>query len=191
MNDTGWTMTDDITAILEDIQSGNENRASELLPIVYHELRALARAKLSREKPGQTLQATALVHEAYLRLVGNRNDEKWNGRGHFFGAAAEAMRRILIENARRRKAARHGGDAEHIEFSDQIAQDITDVDRILDLDVAIDQLESTNDTNARLVKLVLFTGLSIEEASAALEISTATGYRKWKYSRAFLKAALS
>jgi RNA polymerase sigma factor (TIGR02999 family) len=180
-----------ITALIQEIQSGNEERARDLLPVVYDELRKLAQARLTREKPGQTLQATALVHEAYLRLIGDGANEKWNGRAHFFGAAAEAMRRILVENARRRAAVVNGGGMQRIEISSELAGHCAPSCRILELNEALEQLESASPINANLAKLILFTGLSVEDASAAVGISSATGYRKWKYARAFLKSALS
>lgn len=183
-------MNAEITSILDDIQAGNESKSSELLPLVYRELRELARARIAREKNGHTLDATALVHEAYLRLVGNNGQVQWNGRAHFFGAAAEAMRRILVEHARRRKASRHGGDANRITLHSGIVGKSISSDRLLDLDEAINQLSESNEQNASLAKLILFTGLSVQEASEVVGISTANGYRKWKYTRAFLRAAL-
>lgn len=180
----------DVTAIIQEIQEGNQDRSSELLPLIYDELRNLARAKLARERPGQTLEATALVHEAYLRLVSDKMPAEWNGRGHFFGAAAEAMRRILIENSRRRKAERHGGKHHRIELNSGVASGPDRDDRLLELNDAIDELESSNPASAELAKLILFTGLSVEESAKVIGISSATAYRKWKYARACLRVAL-
>ena len=181
----------EVTELLRAIETGKSEASIELLPIVYNELRQLAKTKLANEKPGQTLQATALVHEAYLRLVGGEQSDDWNGRGHFFGAAAEAMRRILIENARRKQAAKHGGNARRIELNNDLAVDQSRDDRLLELNDAIDKLESNDELKAQLVKLKLFAGLSTDEAGQALGISTATAHRNWNYCRAWLKTELS
>ena len=159
---------------------------SRLLPLIYEELRELARARLANEPPGQTLQATALVHEAYLRLLGD-DDQHWNNRGHFFGAAAEAMRRILIERARRRASAKHGGDWHRISMSglaDASQEDFDD--RILALDQAITRLEDLSPLRAQVVKLRFFAGLTIDDTAMALKVSPATIRRHWAVARAWL-----
>ena len=181
----------EITHILNAIDSGDANGAAELLPLVYAELRKLAAARLVYEKAGQTLDATGLVHEAYLRLVGNHRGLKWDGRGHFFASAAEAMRRILIENARRKQGPRRGGDRRRIDADlDQIVASHHDID-LLDLDEALEQLAAESPVRAELVKLRFFAGLTVPEAAAALGISVATAERYWAYSRVRLYAALT
>jgi RNA polymerase sigma factor (TIGR02999 family) len=178
-----------ITRLLHAIEKGEKQAAEELLPAVYQELRRLAAQKLRNERPGQTLQATDLVHEAYLRLVGPQ-DKGWEGRAHFFGAAAEAMRRILIDKARRKARPKHGGDLER--------QDVDDVDLaieqpsedILALDEALTRLAQEDPVKAELVKLRYFTGLTTEQASQMLQISRATAERYWAYSRAWLFDAM-
>jgi RNA polymerase sigma factor (TIGR02999 family) len=174
----------DVTRILSAVQKG-EARASELLPLVYDELRKLAAQRLAREKPGQTLQATALVHEAFLRLVGDR-DPAWNGRGHFFAAAAEAMRRILVENARRKRSERHGGGRERCEVrdGDRLAAPVGD--EVLDLDAAPTRLAAVDPQAAELVQLRVFGGMSIDEVAGYLGISPRTAKRSWAYARAWL-----
>jgi len=181
----------DITHILNAIDSGDPKGSAELLPLVYAELRKLAAARLASEKPGQTLEPTGLVHEAYLRLVGNHREPKWDGRGHFFASAAEAMRRILIENARRKQGPRRGGDRRRIDADlDQIGENTRDVD-LLDLDDALEQLAAESPVRAELVKLRFFAGLTIPEAAAALGISVATAERYWAYARVRLYADLA
>ncbi len=182
-----WFGMVDFTQILSAIDQGDPKAADELLPLVYGELRQLAMARLAQEKPGQTLQATALVHEAWLRLVGGAQAAtNWNGRGHFFGAAAEAMRRILIEQARRKDRLRHGGQYHQIELAEvAMPANDTSID-LLDLDVALAKFERAEPQKAKLVKLRYFAGLSLEEAAVALEISPATAKRYWAYSRAWL-----
>jgi RNA polymerase sigma factor (TIGR02999 family) len=180
----------DANRILDVIQQGDRRAAADLLPLVYQELRELARRRLAREAPGQTLQATALVHEAYLRLVGPKDGPKWADRGHFLCAAAEAMRRILIENARRRKAEKHGGDRGRIELSDAIACKGSKDDELLLLDDALSVLGREDAVAADVAKLRLFAGLSAEEAGDALGISRATAFRHWTYARAWLQAEL-
>jgi RNA polymerase sigma factor (TIGR02999 family) len=165
--------------------------AEQLLLLVYDELRKLAAQKLSQEKPGQTLQATALVHEAYLRLVGGDQARAWNSRGHFFAAAAEAMRRILIENARRKKSHKHGGDLYRIELSDAVAGAGSSDEDLLVLDDALSALSLEDAAAAELAKLRLFAGLSVEEAASALGVSRATAFRHWTYARAWLQAELT
>lgn len=180
-----------ITEIIHELQQGDSRRADELLPLVYKELRELAGQKMAREQKGGTIQATALVHEAYLRLVGGNPGGNWNSRGHFFGAAAEAMRRILIERARRRKAERHGGGLNRIEFDAEHLGTPGMDDRMLELNEAVDRLGEQAPVNAELVKLILFAGVSVQQAGELLGLSTSDAYRKWRYSRAFLKTQLS
>jgi RNA polymerase sigma factor (TIGR02999 family) len=180
----------DVTRILSAIDEGDPRAAEQLLPLVYEELRKLAAQKLGQEQPGQTLQATALVHEAYLRLVDGEQTHDWNSRGHFFAAAAEAMRRILIENARRKKARRHGGDLYRIELSDAVADTGSSDEDLLVLDDALSALGREDTAAADLAKLRLFAGLSVEEAGRALGISRATAFRHWTYARAWLQAEL-
>jgi RNA polymerase sigma factor (TIGR02999 family) len=180
----------EVTRILSANDSGDPHAAEQLLPLVYEELRKLAAQRLAQEKPGQTLEATALVHEAYLRLVGGNEAQHWNSRGHFFAAAAEAMRRILVENARRKRRAKHGGDRQRIELDETLA--VADPRKdLLALDDALDQLAAQEPIKAELVKLRYFAGLSLEEAAALLRISPATAKRYWAVARAWLFAALS
>lgn len=175
----------EVTRILEAIQGGDLKAADELLPIVYTELRRLAAQKLSHEKPGQTLQATALVHEAYIRLVGS-GDPGWENRGHFFSAAAEAMRRILVERARARSCPRRGGRRERVEL-DGVDLEIDDSPAdLIALDEALSRLSARDGQKAELVKLRCFTGLSNEQAAEALGISARTATRYWQYARAWL-----
>ena len=177
----------DVTRILNAIEQGDAKATDELLPLVYEELRLLAAQKLSHEPPGQTLQATALVHEAYIRLVG---DEPigWENRGHFFAAAAEAMRRILVDNARRKKALKCGGDRQQIDLdeADAVYADPLSADNLLALNEALDKLSAQDKAKADLVKLRHFAGLTIEQAADALGISTTTAKRYWAYARAWL-----
>jgi RNA polymerase sigma factor (TIGR02999 family) len=179
----------DVTQILSAIESGEPNAAAELLPLVYDELRKLAAARLAEEKPGQTLQATALVHEAYLRLTGKNPGHNWDGRGHFFAAAAEAMRRILVENARRRGRTRHGGGRRRVELRD-VPAEVHDED-LLALDEALTRLAVQEPVRAELVKLRYFAGLTIPQAAAALNISVATAERYWAFARAWLFTELN
>ena len=175
----------DVTRILIAIEQGDARAADELLPLVYEELRLLAAQKLSQEQPGQTLQATALVHEAYLRLVG-AEALNWSGRGHFFSAAAEAMRRILIENARRKQRRKRGGDRQRINLDDAyIAIEGPSTDLIA-LDEALTKLAEEDSVKADLVKLRYFAGLTIEQTARILEISRPTAERYWSYARAWL-----
>jgi len=174
-----------VTCILKAIEQGDPKAAGQLLPLVYDELRKLAAWKLSHEVPGQTLQPTALVHEAWLRL-GGRAEETWEGRAHFFGAAAEAMRRILIDNARRKKALRHGGGQAPLDLQElQIAAPAGD-EQMLAINEALDKLAALDPQKAELVKLRYFVGMSVEEAARALQISEATAKRWWVYARAWL-----
>jgi len=175
----------EVTRILDAIEKGYPVAADELLPLVYHELRRLAAHKMASEAPGQTLQPTALVHEAYLRLVGNE-EKKWAGRAHFFAAAAEAMRRILIDSARRKRAQRHGGGRQRVEVQDmEIAADADD-EQLLAIHEALDKLAVKDKAKAELVKLRYFVGMTIEEAAQLLGISEPTAKRYWTYARAWL-----
>jgi RNA polymerase sigma factor (TIGR02999 family) len=180
----------DVTRILLDIEQGDTKAAEHLLPLVYEELRKLAAQKLASEKPGQTLQATALVHEAYLRLVGNEPKAHWNGRGHFIAAAAEAMRRILVENARRKKTEKHGGKRRRIDLSQAEPLAQADPEALLALDELLTLLASEDAEAAGVAKLRIFAGLSVEEAAQALSVSRASAYRQWSYARAWLHSRL-
>jgi RNA polymerase sigma factor (TIGR02999 family) len=181
----------DVTRILSGIEQGCPQAADQLLPLVYADLRKLATQKLASEKPGQTLQATALVHEAYLRLVGPGDKPQWEGRRHFFGAAAEAMRRILIEKARRKHGPKHGGQLQRIDADlDAIVADTAQID-ILALDEALSRLAEESPVRAELVKLRFFAGLTMAEAAEMLGISLATAERYWVYCRTRLFAELS
>jgi RNA polymerase sigma factor (TIGR02999 family) len=184
----------DVTRILQSIEQGEPEAAAQLLPLVYHELRELARQRLAQEAPGQTLQATALVHEAYLRLVSNQPDAPgsaiWNSRGHFFAAAAEAMRRILVENARRKQSQKHGGNYQPIHLEAMELASPGRSDDLLLLDDALAALERQDAAAAQVAKLRLFAGLSVEQAAQALALSRAAAYRHWTYARAWLHAQL-
>jgi len=182
----------DVTRLLDAAAAGDPAAAADLLPLVYEELRKLAAARLAREAVGNTLSPTSLVHEAYLRLVGGVLPQDWNGRGHFFGAAAEAMRRILIDQARRKHRPKHGGDRERIDL-DEVPAAATD-DRaaeLLALDEALTALAREEPAKAELVKLRYFAGLTLDEAASCLGISPATAKRHWTVARAWLFAALS
>ncbi len=181
----------EVTRILSAIEQGDSHAAGQLLPLVYDELRKLAAQRLAQEKPGQTLQATALVHEAYLRLVDGDKDQHWDSRGHFFAAAAEAMRRILVENARRLRSEKHGGQLRRIDFdqAQSLAEPTTD-DELLAVNEALDQLAAEDPIKAELVKLRCFAGLSHQEAAEALGISRATADRYWAYAKAWLYCKL-
>ena len=178
----------DVTRILSAIDQGDPKAAEGLLSLVYDELRKLAAQRLAQEKPGQTLQATALVHEAYLRLVGPADAPKWAGRGHFFAAAAEAMRRILVENARRKKAEIHGGGRERVELAEGDWLTRAAPDEIVALDDSLSRLAEDDAASAEVVKLRLFAGMSMEEAALSLGISRSAAYRHWAYARAWLMA---
>lgn len=181
----------DVTQILSQIESGDPSAADHLLPLVYDELRKLAAAKLAHEKPGQTLQATALVHDAYIRLVDVEKARHWDSRGHFFAAAAEAMRRILVENARRKLSLKHGGQFQR--------QDV-DIDRLghfdgnedlLAIDEALDNLALENPPVAELVKLKYYAGLTVEQAASILKVNVRTAHRYWTYARVWLHNAIN
>ena len=177
----------DVTRILSQIEEGDPSAAEQLLPLVYDELRRLAAAKMAQEKSGQTLQATALVHEAYIRLVDVEEAEHWNSRGHFFGAAAEAMRRILVENARRRSRVRHGGDWKRVEFEPEAFVASESVEDFLALDEALDRLAAEDPLSADLVKLRYFAGLTAPEAAKLLGISPRKADFMWSFARAWLR----
>jgi RNA polymerase sigma factor (TIGR02999 family) len=180
----------DVTRILSQIEKGDPQAAEKLLPLVYDELRKLAAVKLAQEKPGQTLQATALVHDVYIRLVDVDQAQHWNSRGHFFGAAAEAMRRILVENARRKAGLQAGGGMQRLDIShiDPEFQE-SDVD-LLALHEALERLATKDSRKAELVKLRFFAGLTNEQAAEALEITARTAYTDWAYAKAWLRVEI-
>src|SRR5262249_37022172 len=180
----------EVTRILGEIQDGDPYAADQLLPIVYDELRKLAAQKLAQEKPGQTLQATALVHEAYLRLVGADPELTWDSRGHFFAAAAEAMRRILVESARKKKRHRHGGGRRRLDLQEAVSLADAPHDELLALDEALPRLAAREPAKAELVKLRYFAGLSIDEAADLMRISRSTAKRYWAFARAWLLAEI-
>jgi RNA polymerase sigma factor (TIGR02999 family) len=175
----------DVTRILNDIDQGDAGAADKLLPLVYEELRKLAAHKMANEAPGQTLQPTALVHEAWLRLTDDEY-KQWDGRAHFFGAAAEAMRRILVDNARRKKAVRHGGGQQRVDVNDIELAGALEDDQLLALNDALDRLAARDQPKAELVKLRYFSGMTIEEAARVLDVSEPTAKRWWTYARAWL-----
>jgi RNA polymerase sigma factor (TIGR02999 family) len=177
----------DLTRLIEAVQKGDRQAAAELLPLVYDELRKLAAAKMAAEAPGHTLDATALVHEAYLRLVG---DQHFDGRSHFFAAAAEAMRRILVNHARDRKRLKRVGGRRRLELLDQIGSVAEDPDLVLSLDELLNRFGEEDAVAARVAQLHLFAGLSVEDTGEALGLSRAMAYRNWKYARAWLREAL-
>jgi RNA polymerase sigma factor (TIGR02999 family) len=181
----------DVTRVLSAIEQGDPHAAEQLLPLVYDELRKLAAQKLAQEKPGQTLEATALVHEAYLRLVDVEKAQHWNSRAHFFAAAAEAMRRILIENARRKCSQRQGGVRRRCQLSDAELVEILPSDEIIDLNEALSKLEFTDPKVAELVKLRVFAGMTIEEIALVHGISPRTVKRNWAYARAWMGRELA
>ena len=178
----------DVTRILANIKHGDLRASEQLLPLVYDELRKLAAQRLAQEKPGQTLQATALVHEAYLRLVGGQPDQPWDGRGHFFAAAAEAMRRILVEAARRKGRLKRGGGLQRIDIADQAAPDQDE--KLLALDDALTRLAAEDPVAAKVIELRQFAGLGHEDVAAALGITVYLARQKWTYARAWLREAL-
>jgi RNA polymerase sigma factor (TIGR02999 family) len=180
----------DVTRILSAIEQGDPHAAEQLLPLVYEELRKLAAQKLAKEKPGQTLQATALVHEAYLRLVDGKKAQHWDSRGHFFAAAAEAMRRIVVESARKKKRQRHGGGRRRVDLQEAVAFADSSHDDLLALDEALTRLAAREPAKAELVKLRYFAGLSIDEAADLMRISRTTAKRYWAFARAWLLAEI-
>jgi RNA polymerase sigma factor (TIGR02999 family) len=180
----------EVTRILSAIEQGDPHAAEQLLPLVYEELRKLATQKLAQEKPGQTLQATALVHEAYLRLVDVDQVQRWDSRGHFFAAAAEAMRRILIDQARRKRRPKHGGARKRVDLNQALSVSEASRDDLLALDEALEQLAHAEPAKAELVKLHYFAGLSLEAAGLVLGISQRTAKRHWGYARVWLYAAI-
>jgi RNA polymerase sigma factor (TIGR02999 family) len=181
----------EVTRILTAVEQGDSQAAERLLPLVYEELRRLAAEKLHGEKPGQTLQATALVHEAYMRLVGGEKSTNWDSRGHFFAAAAESMRRILVENARRKQRVKHGGGRERTELDDVALAVEGPSDDLLALDEALARLDQEDHGKAELVKLRYFAGLTLEEAGRILGMSAATADRQWAFARAWLYREMS
>ena len=181
----------DVTRILWQIESGDPSAAEQLLPLVYDELRKLAAARMAQEQPGQTLQATALVHEAYVRLVGSNQEQQWDSRGHFFAAAAEAMRRILVESARRKGRTKHGGDRARVALDREPADGSGSDDLVMAVHESLDDLAQQNADAAGLVKLRYFAGLTLPEAAAALGISSRTADRLWAYAKAWLHAELT
>ncbi|MCH8047276.1 MAG: sigma-70 family RNA polymerase sigma factor [Planctomycetes bacterium] len=181
----------DVTQILLQIEAGDLSAAEHLLPLVYDELRRLAAAKLAHEKPGQTLQATALVHDAYIRLVGVDKRRQWNGRRHFFRAASEAMRRILVDNARRKGSLKRGGNLKRIDLEAVNATEAIAVEDVLAISAALDKLSVHDDDKATLVKLRYFAGFSVQEAADALGISRATADRHWRYAKTWLYCELT
>jgi RNA polymerase sigma factor (TIGR02999 family) len=180
----------EITEILTALEEGEAHASEQLLPLVYDELRALAAQRMSQENPGQTLQATALVHDAYVRLVDVSQRPSWHNRGHFFAAAAESMRRILIENARRKKTQRHGGDVVRIDFHDQHVA-IGESADIVALNEALAELEQDRPLAAEVVKLRYFCGLSVEQTASCMNVSVRTANRHWAYAKAFLSREIS
>jgi RNA polymerase sigma factor (TIGR02999 family) len=183
----------DVTRLIDAAAAGDPKAAADLLPLVYDELRKLAAVRMANEAPGQTLQATALVHEAYVRLVGGTEPQDWDGRGHFFAAAAEAMRRILVDRARERTSRKRGGNLRRVELdAGALVADVDDpaADDLLALNDALQELELEDPAKARLVKLRYFAGLSIRDAAIALGISSATAKRHWIYARSWLYGRL-
>jgi RNA polymerase sigma factor (TIGR02999 family) len=181
----------EVTRILSAIEQGEPHSAEQLLPLVYDELRHLAALKLAQEKPGHTLQPTALVHEAYLRLVDVEKAQRWNSRRHFFAAAAEAMRRILIDRAREKQADKRGGKRQRVEFVQAEAVISSPPEALLALDEALERLGRNDQTACELVKLRYFAGLSVQQAGAALGLSRANAYRHWTFARAWLRWQLT
>jgi RNA polymerase sigma factor (TIGR02999 family) len=181
----------EVTRLLSAIEQGDPQAAAHLLPLVYDELRKLAASRLAQEKPGQTLDATALVHEAYLRLVDADGAEQWNSRGHFFAAAAEAMRRILVEQARRKDRIKYGGEHQRVDLESGCLVSAAPSLDLLALDQALSRLAETEPAKAELVKLRFFAGLTMPEAAAALGISLATAERYWTFAKSWLYAELA
>ncbi len=180
-----------VTQILSAIENGDAHAAQELLPLVYDELRKLAAAKLANEKPGQTIQATGLVHEAWIRLLGSDAEIHWNGRGHFFGAAAKAMQRILVENARRKKSLKAGGDFARVQLSQVVHEVQNRSVEVLEVDEALKKLEAIEPRKAEFVRLRFFAGLTLAEAARALGVSTSTADNDWAYAKAWLRVEMT
>jgi RNA polymerase sigma factor (TIGR02999 family) len=180
----------DVTRLIDAAAAGDPKAAAELLPVVYDELRKLAAARLSIEAPGQTLQATALVHEAYIRLVGGAQSQDWNGRGHFFAAAAEAMRRILIENARRKKRQKRGGTRERVDLDNPNLVYQSSSEELLAIDDALERLAAEAPDAALMMRLRYFAGLSTQEAAEMAGLARSTAYEHWAYARAWLRCRL-
>jgi len=177
----------DVTQILQQIESGDPAAAEELLPLVYEELRKLAAARMAQESPDHTLQATALVHEAYVRLVDAKQAQSWDSRGHFFAAAAESMRRILVENARRKQSLKRGGHFQRVDADLDVVTETGKADELLAIDEALSRLAAENPPVARLVELRYFAGLSVDEAAGILDVTPRTAHRYWAYARAWLR----
>src|SRR5277367_4229116 len=180
----------EVTRILSAIEQGEPDSAGQLLPLIYDELRKLAAQRLAREQPGQTLQATALVHEAYLRLVDGNKAAHWNSRAHFFGAAAEAMRRILVDQARRKQAEKRGGKSRRVPLDAADVGFASPADELLDIDEALTRLAAEDPQAARLIQLRYFAGLSLEDAAEVVGISRSAAYEHWSYARVRLKTLL-
>jgi RNA polymerase sigma factor (TIGR02999 family) len=180
----------DVSQILSDLVQGDPSAANQLLPLVYEELRKLAAVRLANEKPGQTLQATALVHEAYVRLVDNPTSQHWDGRGHFFAAAAESMRRILVERARKKNRLKRGGDRVRVDLLDHDLMVDAAANEVLAVDDALERLGQEDPLASKVLELKYYGGLSIDEAATALNVSRATAYRHWTYARAWVRAEL-
>jgi RNA polymerase sigma factor (TIGR02999 family) len=180
----------DVTQILNAIEAGNPQAAAQLLPLVYDELRRLAAKRLAKEKTGQTFDATALVHEAYLRLVGGGDPPRYSDRSHFYAAAAEAMRRILIDNARKKKSEKRGGQHQRLEWHDNIEAPVKATDDLLAIDEALTVLAVEDAEAVQLVKLRFYTGLSVDEAADVMGLTRATAYRTWSYAKAWLRTKL-
>jgi RNA polymerase sigma factor (TIGR02999 family) len=179
----------EISQVLERIERGDEQSANELVRILYNELRRLARSQLAREAPGQSFQTTELVHEAYLRLLGT--EQKWQGEGHFFVAAAEAMRRILVERARKKRSTKHGGRLARVELRDTAAQVLPSVDEVIMISDLLESLSREHPLGAQIVKLHYFAGLSIREAAKVLGVSSSVAHRRWTFARAWLREAIN
>jgi RNA polymerase sigma factor (TIGR02999 family) len=180
----------EVTQILKAVACGDRLATDELLPLIYDQLRKLAAQKLAHEPPGQSIQATALVHEAYVRLVDEVEAQRWDNRGHFFAAAAEAMRRILIENARRKLRIKHGGEFQRVQLPDVMATSTDQPERLIELDAALTRLAMEDAVAADVVKLHFFAGQSLVDVAKLLGMSRATAYRHWSYARSWLKCAL-
>jgi RNA polymerase sigma factor (TIGR02999 family) len=185
-----WRVMSDVTRILSAIEHGDPHACEQLLPLVYDELCKLAAHRLAQEKPGQTLQATALVHEAYLRLLGADGAKSWDGRGHFFAAAAEAMGRILVDNARRKASLKRGGAGKRVPLGDLAITPASEIDDLLSVNEALDELAKIDPQAAELVKLRYFAGLTTEQAAELLGMSARSAYYTWTYARAWLRRAM-